>query len=65
MKVPVWLRWVSRLYILSAAAALLWQWFHYEGLFRAASEAWIEANRLQDEAYYDKMAELVGVDYYR
>ena len=28
-------------------------------------EAWIEANRLQDEAYYDKMAELVGVDYYR
>ena len=28
-------------------------------------EEWIEANRLQGDAYNEKMAELVGVDYYR
>lgn len=32
---------------------------------KAGEEGWIEANRLQGEEYYDRMAELVGVDYYR
>ena len=32
---------------------------------KVSDDEWIEANRLQGEAFYDRMAELVGVDYYR
>ena len=32
---------------------------------KAGEEGWIEANRLQGDDYYDRMAELIGIDYYR
>ena len=32
---------------------------------RVSDDEWIEANRLQGDAFAQRMAELVGVDYYR
>ena len=32
---------------------------------KVSDDEWIEANCLQGEAFYDRMAELVGADYYR
>jgi len=35
------------------------------GRASVTDDEWIEANRLQGEAFYDRWQEIVGVDYFR